>query len=193
MANTSSRPPLMMAFVCGSTTKWLSNTGGRTPRPQRVSRSDGKRGSHIIKVEFIQIEGRYALDVGLSIHEEAKEKLAKRQANAAVALLKMNQPEKVWPLLKHSPDPRVRSYLIHRLGPLGQTPGRSSKRLERNGHHDSPGVDSRAWASSARRNCRWRTASGAAEVAGDVPDGERPRPSCGFANGCCGHGSRRRG
>ncbi len=51
--------------------------------------------------------------------DEAKEKLAKRQANAAVALLKMNQPTKVWPLLKHSPDPRVRSYLIHRLGPLG--------------------------------------------------------------------------
>ena len=53
---------------------------------------------------------------------EAKDNLAKRQANAAVALLKMGQPEKVWPLLKHSPDPRVRSYLIHRLSPLGARP-----------------------------------------------------------------------
>ena len=51
--------------------------------------------------------------------DDANENLAKRQANAAVALLRMNQPEKVWPLLKHSPDPRVRSYLVHRLGPLG--------------------------------------------------------------------------
>jgi hypothetical protein len=51
--------------------------------------------------------------------ENTKEKQAKRQANAAVALLKLDQPEKVWPLLKHSPDPRVRSYLIDRLGPLG--------------------------------------------------------------------------
>ena len=51
--------------------------------------------------------------------DDGREKLAKRQANAAVALLRMNQPAKVWPLLKHSPDPRVRSYLIHRLGPLG--------------------------------------------------------------------------
>jgi serine/threonine protein kinase/formylglycine-generating enzyme required for sulfatase activity len=83
----------------------------------------GKRGSHIIKVEFIQIEGRYALDVGLSIHEDVKEKLAKRQANAAVALYRMHQPEKLWPLLKHSPDPRVRSYLIHRLGPFGAEAG----------------------------------------------------------------------
>jgi formylglycine-generating enzyme required for sulfatase activity len=50
--------------------------------------------------------------------DAAKERLAKRQANAAVALLRMNHPANVWPLLKHSPDPRVRSYLIHRFGPL---------------------------------------------------------------------------
>jgi hypothetical protein len=31
----------------------------------------------------------------------------------------MNRPAKVWPLLKDGPDPRVRSYLTHRLGPLG--------------------------------------------------------------------------
>ena len=62
--------------------------------------------------------------------DESKEKLAKRQANAAVALLKMNQPEKVWPLLKHSPDPRVRSYLIHRFGPLGADAKAIVKRLD---------------------------------------------------------------
>jgi formylglycine-generating enzyme required for sulfatase activity len=77
-----------------------------------------KPGRHLLKVEFIQIEGRYDLDVGLCIHNEARETLAKRQANAAVALLRMHQPAKVWPLLKTSPDPTVRSYLIHRLGPL---------------------------------------------------------------------------
>jgi serine/threonine protein kinase/formylglycine-generating enzyme required for sulfatase activity len=54
--------------------------------------------------------------------ETAKERLAKRQANAAVALLRMEQPAKVWPLLKHSRDPRVRSYLIHRIGPLSADP-----------------------------------------------------------------------
>ena len=62
--------------------------------------------------------------------DDKREKLAKRQANAAVALLKMNQPEKVWPLLKHSPDPRVRSYLIHRLGPLGADAKAIIKRLD---------------------------------------------------------------
>jgi formylglycine-generating enzyme required for sulfatase activity len=89
-----------------------------------------KRGRHIIKVAFIQIEGRYALDVGLSIHEEARENLAKRQANAAVALLRMHRPALVWPLLKRSPDPRVRSYLIHRLGPLGTDAGAILRRLD---------------------------------------------------------------
>ena len=51
--------------------------------------------------------------------EEAKDSFAKRQANAAVALLKMNHAAKAWPLLKHSSDPRARSYLIHSLAPLG--------------------------------------------------------------------------
>jgi serine/threonine protein kinase/formylglycine-generating enzyme required for sulfatase activity len=50
--------------------------------------------------------------------EDEKERLAKHQANAAVALLKMSQPNHVWPVLKHTPDPRTRSYLIHRLGPM---------------------------------------------------------------------------
>jgi hypothetical protein len=65
--------------------------------------------------------------------EDAKEKLAKRQANAAVALLRMDEPAKVWPLLKRSAqpdDPRVRSYLIHRLSPLGADAGAILKRLD---------------------------------------------------------------
>ena len=62
--------------------------------------------------------------------DKEREKLAKRQANAAVALLMLNQAEKVWPLLKHSPDPRVRSYLIERFGPLGTDAGSIIKRLD---------------------------------------------------------------
>jgi formylglycine-generating enzyme required for sulfatase activity len=61
---------------------------------------------------------------------DLKERLARRQGNAAVALLKMGRPETVWPLLQHTPDPRVRSYLVHRLGPLGADPQALRKRLE---------------------------------------------------------------
>jgi eukaryotic-like serine/threonine-protein kinase len=54
--------------------------------------------------------------------EDQKEVLAKRQANAAVALLRLGAPQNVWPLFKPSPDPRVRSYVIHLLSPLGADP-----------------------------------------------------------------------
>jgi formylglycine-generating enzyme required for sulfatase activity len=59
------------------------------------------------------------LPADLPSSDEKRERLGKRQANAAVALLKLQQSEKAWLLLKHSPDPRARSYLIHRLSSLG--------------------------------------------------------------------------
>ena len=62
--------------------------------------------------------------------EEAIEALAKRQANAAVALLKMDQTDKVWPLFRHSPDPRVRTGLIHSLAPLGADVAALVRRLD---------------------------------------------------------------
>src|SRR5262249_46793026 len=37
--------------------------------------------------------------------------------------------EKVWPMLKHSADPTMRSYLIHRLGPLSADPSEIIERL----------------------------------------------------------------
>jgi formylglycine-generating enzyme required for sulfatase activity len=51
--------------------------------------------------------------------EDAKEALAKRRANAAVALARMGQGEPVYPLLKHSADPRIRSYIISWLNTDG--------------------------------------------------------------------------
>src|SRR5262249_18803814 len=76
------------------------------------------------------IEAKLPADLPSS--DEKREKLAKRQANAAVALLRMGQPGKVWPLLRRTPpdDPRVRSYLIHRLEPLGADAGAIVKQLD---------------------------------------------------------------
>ncbi len=70
------------------------------------------------------------LPADLPSSDDKRETLAKRQGNAAMALLRMDQPAKVWPLLKHSPDPRVRSYLINRLGPLGADAQAIIKRLD---------------------------------------------------------------
>jgi serine/threonine protein kinase/formylglycine-generating enzyme required for sulfatase activity len=63
--------------------------------------------------------------------EDAKDQLAKRQAQAAVTLLRLGQEEKVWPLLEHQPDPRVRSFLIHALAPLGADPQSLVRQLDR--------------------------------------------------------------
>jgi eukaryotic-like serine/threonine-protein kinase len=50
--------------------------------------------------------------------DPVNEILAKRQANAAATLLRLGAFKDVWPLLRHTPDPRVRSYIINRLGIL---------------------------------------------------------------------------
>jgi formylglycine-generating enzyme required for sulfatase activity len=50
---------------------------------------------------------------------EARVALARRQANAAVALAANGRWDKVLPLLQNGPDPTVRTYLIERLGPGG--------------------------------------------------------------------------
>jgi formylglycine-generating enzyme required for sulfatase activity len=62
--------------------------------------------------------------------DDEKERLAKRQANAAVALLKMNQPAQAWQVFKHGPDPRARSYLIHWLAPLGVSARAIAQRVD---------------------------------------------------------------
>ncbi len=64
------------------------------------------------------------------VSESDREKLAKRQASAAVALVRMDRLEKVWPLLKHSDDPTLRSYLVHRLSSLGADATVVLKRLD---------------------------------------------------------------
>ena len=56
---------------------------------------------------------------------------AQRKARAAVALLRLGQPEKLWPLLGRSRDERVRSYLIHWCQPLGVDPQLVIQRWEK--------------------------------------------------------------
>src|SRR5262249_53888885 len=56
------------------------------------------------------------------VQEEAKDRLAERQARAAVALLRLGHAGEVWPLLRHSDDPRLRSFIVDGLRPLGADP-----------------------------------------------------------------------
>jgi hypothetical protein len=128
------------------------------------------------------LSGEVDRKLPLTTREDVKERLAKRQANAAVALLKLNQPARVWPLLKHSPDPRVRSYLIHRFGPLGadvevlvnrlaEEPDRTIRRaLILSLGPEEFGKE--AWTPEGKKRM-------VEHFAGNVPHGIRSGPSCG--------------
>jgi hypothetical protein len=62
--------------------------------------------------------------------EKDRVALAQRQANSAVALLQLGDPDRVWPLLRHNHYPDRRSYLVARLAPLGIDVGALVRRLE---------------------------------------------------------------
>lgn len=51
----------------------------------------------------------------LPISDQQKEAIAKRQAAAATAMLRLDEFESVWPLFESQPDQRLRSYLLARL------------------------------------------------------------------------------
>ncbi len=61
----------------------------------------------------------------------AKDRLAGRQARAAVALVRLGKAGSVWPLLGHSTDPRLRSFIVNWLKPLGADPAAAVAELTR--------------------------------------------------------------
>jgi tetratricopeptide (TPR) repeat protein len=65
------------------------------------------------------------------ITEDVKDRLAERQARAAFALLRMGKVTEVVPLLTHSPDPRLRGFIINGLSPLGADPAALAPELDR--------------------------------------------------------------
>jgi serine/threonine protein kinase/formylglycine-generating enzyme required for sulfatase activity len=88
------------------------------------------------KLHALQPAGIALLDVELDkvpaddAGEDDKEHLAKRQANAAIGLVRMGQPDKAWRVLRHGPDPRARSYCIDWASKLGIDPHVFGKQLD---------------------------------------------------------------
>jgi hypothetical protein len=65
------------------------------------------------------------------ITEETRDRLAERQARAAVALVRMGKADEIWQLLRHSADPRLRSFIVNWLNPLGADPKLIAAELDR--------------------------------------------------------------
>src|SRR5262245_50906570 len=92
--------------------------------PTGVKQQGRPRDREIAKWKRLLAEPKPAED-----HLAARDALAKRQAAAAIALLRLGQSEPVWPLLRHEPDPSLRSYLIRDLGRSGVSPDVIIQRL----------------------------------------------------------------
>jgi formylglycine-generating enzyme required for sulfatase activity len=80
---------------------------------------------------FALLEKVLAEGSGPAATQAEKLALARRQANAAVALAVVGRWERVWPLFRHREDPTPRTYLIDRLGPSGAEAGALTARLDR--------------------------------------------------------------
>jgi formylglycine-generating enzyme required for sulfatase activity len=75
------------------------------------------------------LEAELAKTPALEATLDAQDQHARRQARAAVALARLGQVEPVWPLLRHSADPSVRSFLVHWLRLLATDPKVLAARL----------------------------------------------------------------
>ncbi len=64
------------------------------------------------------------------VRSSEKDRLARRQGQAAITLLRLGAGERLWPLLQHTSEPRVRSVLINELGLRGADSKAIVRRLE---------------------------------------------------------------
>lgn len=71
-----------------------------------------------------------AINRGNATTDEEKERLAKRELRLALALLRLDQPQKIWPRLGHSRDPRVRSKLIEAMADFRVSPQQIWEQLQ---------------------------------------------------------------
>jgi formylglycine-generating enzyme required for sulfatase activity len=65
------------------------------------------------------------------VSESVKDELARRQARAAVAMIRLGQSGDVWPLLRHGADPRLLSFIVNGLQPMGADPRSLVAELDR--------------------------------------------------------------
>ncbi|MFI5457552.1 MAG: formylglycine-generating enzyme family protein [Isosphaerales bacterium] len=116
------------------------------------------------------------------VSEDVKDELAKHQARAVIALVRLGKAEAVFPLLRHSSDPRLRSFVVNWLNPLGADPKNLAGELDRLDRHGSPEGVGRGSPDPAQSPDRRSAASGVAadsvrpSVPGRAGSGD-PRPT----------------
>lgn len=80
---------------------------------------------------FGRLESMLERTVGLNEDPEWQFAIQKQQASAAMVLLINHQDSKVWPMLRHAPDPTVRTLMIDRMAAFGVESRTLTDRLDR--------------------------------------------------------------
>ncbi|MFL5608987.1 MAG: formylglycine-generating enzyme family protein [Gemmatimonadaceae bacterium] len=96
-----------------------SASGRSSPDPARVQSSDTtERLTQTLR------------DTAPEDRPNERDRLAARQATAAIALLRLRRSDAVWPLLRLTADPSARTYLVHALARSGIDPALLVQRLD---------------------------------------------------------------
>jgi hypothetical protein len=133
-ASAAAPPPPRKQLLCRTSVTTEFHNRGLNSLIHFVPRKDD---NYRIIVTTFQGTGAYLLTVRKGPQPKSKDKkvrlavLVERRANIAAALLAMGREQKTWPLLKHQPDPSLRSYLIEALGSAGPDAPILIARLER--------------------------------------------------------------
>jgi serine/threonine protein kinase/formylglycine-generating enzyme required for sulfatase activity len=90
-----------------------------------------RHGSTTLHVLIAELRKRADVADGETNPEPIRDRLAERQARAAIALLRMGRAAEVLPLLRHGADPRLRSFIVNWLSPLGADPREIAGELDR--------------------------------------------------------------
>jgi formylglycine-generating enzyme required for sulfatase activity len=119
-----------------STTLQAQDLHGLTPAEHRARwRKLAEQGYRPAALSVAEIVAGQPLVAASTWHrpvipEADRAALARRQANAAIALFHLGQTDRPWPLLRHTSQPDARSWLISRLGPFGVDARSVVRRLE---------------------------------------------------------------
>ena len=88
--------------------------------------------------------------------EDEKDRYARRQAKAAIAVIRLDGAAAVWPYLQQRPDSRLRSYLIHHFADYHVDPRLLLERLQN--EQDMSAPELWFWLSvNTRKRCSHRT------------------------------------
>jgi formylglycine-generating enzyme required for sulfatase activity len=116
-------------------TRESQETHGLDPAAHlRRCRELAERGYRPASLSVLQPRGKPLVTASVWHHplvtEDDRDALARRQARAAITLFHLGRTAPLWPLLRHTPEPRVRSFLVHYFELLGVAPLALVKRLE---------------------------------------------------------------